>query len=119
MVGYPKKFTDGYSTILIDNGQNGSDVFVKIVAEPAQGKAFPIRQIFIPAHGSFVAKNVRAGTYDLRYEDLDTGDKEGTPPFPLTETLVPGGVEYSKEELTLYPTPDGSMQMHPLSDDEF
>ena len=119
VVGYPKKFTDGYSTILIDNGQNGSDVFVKIVAEPAQGKAFPIRQIFIPAHGSFVAKNVRAGTYDLRYEDLDTGDKEGTPPFPLTETLVPGGVEYSKEELTLYPTPDGSMQMHPLSDDEF
>ncbi|MBD8899144.1 J domain-containing protein [Rhodanobacter sp. DHG33] len=117
--GYPKKYTNGYSTISIDNGQNGSDVFVKIVAEPAQGKAFPIRQLFIPAHGSFVAKNVRAGTYDVRYENLDTGDKEGTPSFTLTETPVSDGVEYSRYELTLYTVPDGNMQMHPLSDDEF
>lgn len=119
VAGYPKKYTNGYSKISIDNGQNGSDVFVKIVVEPAQGKAFPIRQIFIPAHGSFVAKNVRAGTYDLRYENLDTGDKEGTQPFTLTETRVPGGVDYSRDELTLYSTPDGNMQIHPLSNDEF
>jgi hypothetical protein len=119
VVGYPKKYTNGYSKVSIDNGQNESDVFVKIVAEPAQGKAFPIRQIFIPAHGSFVATNVRAGIYDLRFENLDTGDKEGTPPFTLTETRVPGGVEYSREEMTLYSTPDGTMQIHPLSDDEF
>jgi len=119
VAGYPKKYTDGYSTISIDNSQNGSDVFVKIVAEPAQGRAFPIRQLFIPAHRSFVAKNVRAGTYDVRYENLDTGDKEGTPPFTLTETQESGGVEYSKYELTLYTVLNGNMQIHPLSDDEF
>jgi hypothetical protein len=119
VAGYPRKYMDGYSTISIDNSQNKSDVFVKIVAEPTEGKAFPIRQLYIPAHGSFVARSVRAGSYDVRYQNLDTGDKEGTSSFTLTETQEPGGVEYSRYELTLYTVANGNMQMHSLRDDEF
>ncbi|EIL88256.1 heat shock protein DnaJ-like protein [Rhodanobacter fulvus Jip2] len=117
--GVPQKYTNGYSEITIDNGQNEGDVFVKVVSIPQGAKAFPIRQFFVPAHGSFVVKKIRAGTYDVRYQDLDTGAKSGSPSFELTETSVPGGIEYTHYELTLYTVANGNMKMRPLADDEF
>lgn len=117
--GLPKKFTNGHSEITIDNGQNGSDMFVKVVAVSDTAPDFPIRQLFISARGSFVVKNVRPGSYDIRFENLDTGSKSGSPTFELTETRVPEGIEYSRYEITLYTVADGNLQMHPLSDDEF
>lgn len=117
--GLPQKYTNGYSEITIDNGQNEGDVFVKVVSIPQGTKAFPIRQFLVPAHGSFVVNKVRAGTYDVRYQDLNTGEKSGSPSFELTETSVPGGVEYTHYELTLYTVANGNMKMRPLADDEF
>lgn len=117
--GLPQKYTNGHSEITIDNSRNEGDVFVKLVSIPHGAKAFPIRQFLIPAHESFVVKKVRAGTYDVRYQDLDTGAKSGSPSFDLTETAVPGGIEYSRYELTLYTVVNGNMEMRPLADDEF
>jgi DnaJ domain len=117
--GLPQKYTNGHSEITIDNGRNEGDVFVKLVSIPQGAKAFPIRQFLIPAHESFVVKKVRAGTYDVRYQDLDTGAKSGSPSFELTETAVPNGIEYTRYELTLYTVANGNMKMRPLADDEF
>lgn len=117
--GVPRENYDGYSEVTIDNAKNGSDVFVKLVARPPGAKAHTVRQFFVPAHGSFVLRKVRQGSYDVRYMDLETGGKSGTPSFDLTETPMPGGVEYTQYELTLYTVFNGNMQMRPLSDDEF
>lgn len=59
--GLPQKFNDGHSEITIDNGRNNSDMFVKVVAVHDNALGFPIRQLFLPAHGSFTVKNVRPG----------------------------------------------------------
>lgn len=117
--GLPRKNTNGHSDITIDNSRNGSDVFVKVVSVADGVVAFPIRQFFIPAHETFSVKHVRAGSYDVRYMDLDTGAKAGTTAFELTEETVPRGIEFTHYELTLYTVFDGNMKMHPLSDDEF
>lgn len=119
IAGLPKMNTNGYSEVTIDNGQNSSDVFVKLVAQSDASPDFPVRQFFIPAHGSFVVKNVQEGSYDVRYQDLDSGAKSGSPSFQLTETKVTGGIEYSRYELTLYTVINGNMQMRALDDDEF
>jgi hypothetical protein len=78
-----------------------------------------VRQFYIPAHGSFVAKNMRAGNYDVRYLDLATGNKSGTPSFSLSETETSDGIQYSRYELTLYTVANGNLQTRPLRDDEF
>ena len=121
--GLPQKNTNGHCEITIDNSRGAGDVFIKVVAVADGSQAFPVRQFFIPAHGSFVVKNIRAGTYDVRELDLDSGAKSGSPSFELTETQtpVPGGVEYqaSRYELTLYTVADGNMKMRALADDEF
>src|SRR5207244_236064 len=67
--GLPMKNKNGYSEVSVDNTGNSSDVFVKLVSESG-AQAFPARQFYIPAHRSFVVKNMRPGTYDVRYQDL-------------------------------------------------
>jgi hypothetical protein len=116
--GLPLKYKDGYSEVTVDNSGNNSDVFVKLVSTSGK-QAFPVRQFYIPAHGSFVAKNLRAGNYDVRYLDLASGDKAGTPSFALSETEMSDGIQYSRYELTLYTVANGNLQTRPLRDDEF
>lgn len=116
--GLPQLNSDGHSEVTVDNSQNATNVFVKLVSISGS-KAYPVRQFFIPAHGSFVVRNVRAGSYDVRYMDLSSGSKSGTPTFALTETAVEGGIEYSQYSLTLYTVANGNMQVRPLSDDDF
>ncbi|MDG2539204.1 J domain-containing protein [Dyella jiangningensis] len=117
--GLPQKFNDGHSEITIDNGRNNSDMFVKVVVVYDNAPDFPIRQLFLPAHGSFTVKNVRPGSYDIRFQNLDTGTKSGSPSFELTETHVADGIEYSRYELTLYTVANGNLQMRTLADDDF
>lgn len=69
---YPVRFSDGYSSITVDNSQNDSDVFVKLFSLDSTPEQ-PIRVFFIRAYESFTAKSVRAGNYDVRYRDLDSG----------------------------------------------
>ena len=57
---YPRLNANGYSKVTIDNSQNDSDVFVKIVTLDGRN-AMPVRQIFIPARASFTVSKMTAG----------------------------------------------------------
>lgn len=116
--GYKKLHTDGLSSVTVNNSQNDSDVFVKVVS--LDGKtAYPIRQFYIPSHGSFTVNKVRAGSYDMRYRDLDSGGLSRSEPFTLEEISDSEGVRFSNFTMTLYKVVNGNMQTYGLSEAEF
>ena len=116
--GYKILHADGLSTVTIDNSRNNSDVFVKLVSIDS-AKAFPVRQFFVTAFGTFTINKVRAGNYDVRYKDLDLGSISKSEPFELTEIPTNGGVEYSTMSMTLYKIQDGNMQTTTIPESEF
>jgi hypothetical protein len=118
IANYPVEFTDGYSHVTVDNSQNGSDVFVKLVSRDRQPEK-PIRVFFIRAGETFTEKQVRAGNYDVRYRDLDSGGLSRTESFNLKEVNTAAGIQYSQLKLTLYKVPGGNMQTSPISEQEF
>jgi hypothetical protein len=115
---YPVRFTDGYSTVTVDNSQNDADVVVKLFSLDANLKQ-PVRVFFIRAHGRFTAEKVRAGNYDVRYRDLDSGGLSRTDPFQLQETNTDAGTQFSQLRLTLYKVQGGNMQTHAIAESEF
>ena len=117
--GYNKILhADGLSTVTIDNSRNNSDVFVKLVSIDS-AKAFPVRQFFVTAFGTFTVNKVRAGNYDVRYKDLNLGSISKSEPFELTETPTNGGVEYSTMSMTLYKIQDGNMETTTSAESDF
>jgi hypothetical protein len=116
--GYPQEFTDGYSTVTVDNSQNDSDVFVKLFSLDTS-PATPIRVFFIRARETFTVENVRAGNYDIRYRVLDSGALSRTDLFNLEEFQTVEGARFSKVTLTLYRVSGGNMQTHAISEAEF
>jgi hypothetical protein len=118
VTGYDILNDSGYSEVTIDNAQNNSDVFVKLVALNG-AMSFPVRMIFIPAGRRFTLPKVTAGTYDIRYRALATGALSGSQKFQLEERETPGGVEYSTVAITLYKVRDGNFESHTLSESEF
>lgn len=116
--GYPQEFTDGNSSITIDNSNNDSDVFVKLFSLNTASSA-PIRVFFIRAYDSFILENVSAGDYELRYRDLDSGALSRTDSFTLEEFKTTEGIQFSKLTLTLYKVSGGNMQIHTISEEEF
>lgn len=118
LAGEPQTHTAGHSEVTIDNGQNNSDVQLKLVV--LEGKvASPARQIFIPAHSRFTIKNLTAGNYDVRYRDLTSGNLSRSESMRLTETTTYKGTEYSVITLTLYKVVNGNTATYGLSEDEF
>jgi hypothetical protein len=115
---YPVQFTDGYATVTVDNSQNDSDVFVKLFSLDHQPEK-PIRVFFIRARETFTAEQVRAGNYDVRYRDLDSGGLSRTESFNLQEIKTAEGIQFSRLRLTLYKVPGGNMQTREISENEF
>jgi len=116
--GYPREFTNGYSTVTVDNSQNDSDVFVKLFSldtEPPK----PARVFFIQAGEEFTVESVAPGTYDVRHQDLDTGGLSRTEPLELEEEETAEGVNYTQLTLTLFKVANGNLETYPLSPDEF
>jgi hypothetical protein len=113
---YPKKATDGYSSITIKNDENDSDVFVKVFAKNT-GK--PIRTFFIRAHESFTAKEITPGKYDVRYRDLNSGGFSKTDEFELVEKKDKDGSKYSVITMTLYKVSGGNMQTQSIDPASF
>ena len=74
--GYKKLNTKGLSSVTVDNSQNNSNVFVKLVSLSG-AKSFPARQFFIPANSKFTVNKVTSGNYDVRYRDLSDGACHG------------------------------------------
>lgn len=116
--GYPLLAKEGYSEITVDNRQNDSDVFVKLVALD-EAQAFPVRQFYIPARSQFTLEGVSAGSYDIRYRDLETGGLSRSEEFQVEETRTGNGVQYSTITMTLYKVQGGNFQTYDLAESEF
>ncbi len=116
--GYEKLHTNGLSSVTVDNTQNDSDVFVKLVSLEG-AEAYPVRQFYIPAYSKFTAYKVKAGSYDVRYRDLYSGGLSRSESFNLEETEIDGGTQFSNYTMTLYKVHNGNMQTYGLSEAEF
>jgi hypothetical protein len=115
---YPVLSTDGLSEVTVDNGQNSSDVFVKLVSLDGS-KAFPVRQFFIPAHDRFMLDHVSPGNYDVRYRDLSSGGLSRSEAFLVEQEPTYDGTQYSSITMTLYKVQGGNFQTYDLAESEF
>ena len=115
---FPRTHTNGLSTVTVDNSQNDSDVFVKLVSLDGPN-AFPVRVFFIPAFGQFTLSKVTAGSYDIRYRDLNNGGLSRSEAFDLEEIRTHDGTQFSNITMTLYKVQNGNMQTYGLSETEF
>jgi hypothetical protein len=115
---YPVRFTDGYSSVTVDNSKGNSDVSVKLYSLD-NGSKLLIRAFFIRANDSFTAEKVRAGNYDVRYHDLNSGAFLKTESFNLQEIQTGSGVQFTRLRLTLYKVPDGEMETRNIPKAEF
>lgn len=116
--GYKKLHTNGLSSVTVDNTQNDSDVFVKLVSLEG-AKTYPVRQFYIPAYSKFTVNKVKVGSYDVRYRDFNSGSLSRSEAFNLEETEILGGTQFSKYTMTLYKVRNGNMQTYSLSESEF
>ena len=118
LAGFPLLSTTGLSEVTVDNSQNDADVFVKLVSLGGAA-AIPIRSFYIPARGSFVVTHIDAGSYDLRYRDLSSGQLARSESFSLEERPTSDGTEYSDYSMTLYKVANGNMQTYDLNESDF
>lgn len=82
-------------------------------------QAYPVRQFYIPAFGSFTLNNVTAGSYDIRYRDLDNGGLSRSEAFNLEENPTYDGTQFSNITITLYKVRNGNMKTYGLAEAEF
>lgn len=115
---YPRLNTNGLSSVTIDNTQNDSEVFVKLVAIKSN-ESHPVRVFYIPAFNKLKLSNVSTGLYDIRYRDLTTGGLARSESFNLEEISTSTGTQYSNMTMTLYKVRNGNMQTYGLSESEF
>ncbi|MBI2307470.1 MAG: J domain-containing protein [Rhodocyclales bacterium] len=116
--GYQRLHADGLSTVTVDNSRNDFDVFVKLVSLDGK-QAYPVRQFYISAFGSFTLNKVTAGSYDIRYRDLSNGGLSRSEAFSLEEIPSYASTQFSNITMTLYKVQNGNMQTYVLSEAEF
>lgn len=116
--GYRQTNADGLSSVTIDNGQNDSDVFVKLVSIDSTSN-YPVRQFYIPAYQQFTLKKVTSGEYDIRYRDLNSGALARSEAFFLEESVTDAGTQFSNLTMTLYKVQNGNMKTFGLTESEF
>jgi hypothetical protein len=116
--GYPIQGAGGLSSVTIDNTKNTSDVFLKLV-QHSGSEAVPIRTCYVPARSLFTFSTVRAGRYDVRYRDLNTGVLSKSAQFDLVERSSDGKTEFSKFNIPLYQVPLASKTEDSFTDAEF
>lgn len=118
VAGYQQRNTNGLSQVVIDNTKNSSDAFVKVVSV-GENEPRVVRNIFIQAGDRFTASNLRAGSYEIRYQNLDSGTLIRSEMFALEETAISSGTRYSTVTLTLRARAEESMNTFALPKDEF
>lgn len=117
--GYPVLNDRGMSTLTVDNSRNGSDVLLKLVAVDGN-TPLPVRTSFVRGGSSFTMENVSAGSYDVRYQSLDTGEIFRSERFEFAETRETGGVtSYGRNILALQTVPEGKSRSTVISEREF
>lgn len=116
--GYGQLSHNGLSSVTMDNSQNDSDVFLKLVSLN-ESEAYPVRHVYIPAFGKFTLDTVTAGNYDIRYRDLENGSLSRSEQFNLEETKTDDETRYSHLTMTLYKVPNGNTQTYGLAESDF
>lgn len=116
--GYELLQENGLSSVTVDNSQNDSDVFVKLMDLSGE-KPQPVRHFYIPSHSSFTATKVKAGRYDVRYRDLSNGGLSRSESFQLEEIEEADGIRYKNMTMTLYKVQNGNMQTFQLNESDF
>lgn len=116
--GYPVLNQTGLSTVSIDNRQNDSDVFVKLVALDSSEQS-TVRTLYIPAYDTFTLNSVTPGRYDVRYRDLKSGGLFRSEPFSIEETKTYNGTQYTDLRITLYKVRDGNMRTFKINESDF
>jgi hypothetical protein len=109
--GYPKTATNGSSILEIDNSKNDADAFIKVVIAGSNKSVAPIRVVLVKAGESFTMKNITAGKYEVKDQDLTSGRKSRTDAFELAKG--------EGQTLSLYKVVNGNMQSYSIGDDEF
>ncbi|MBE9158847.1 hypothetical protein IQ265_18690 [Nodosilinea sp. LEGE 06152] len=116
--GYSQEFTDGYSSVTIDNSKNDSDVFVKLFSLDTLSPT-PVRVFFVRAKDVFTVENIRAGNFEVRYRDLNSGSLLRTDAFNLEEVPTQRGIQFSRLTLALYKVSSSNVQMNTISEEDF
>ncbi|HNV07080.1 MAG: J domain-containing protein [Dokdonella sp.] len=116
--GYKKLNVEGHSKVTVDNAANDSDMFIKLYSMES-GMERPVRHIFVPAHERFTMSRIDAGSYDIRYLDLNSGVIQKSEMFYLEEVASDDGIQYSDVSLTLYKVNSGNMEVYVIDGSEF
>ncbi len=126
LTGYLPADTRGRSVLTIDNTQNGSDVCAALFEHRFEHPT-PVRVFLLRAHEQFKIMNISSGSYDFRYQDLDSGATSESEVIRLEETvrtIQKDGKLYTRTEwtvmrLTLFTVPDGNMHFQTVGPEEF
>lgn len=116
--GYERLNTSGRSRVTIDNSQNSSNAFVKLV-DISNSRPQAVRTVFIPAYESFTIRSISPGLYDIRYKDLQDGGLSRSETFTLSEITEDNAVRYDNMTITLYKVAHGNMETYPISESDF
>jgi len=116
--GSKKSHTRGHSTVTVDNKENDSDVYVKLIAL-GDSREECACEFYIPARSKFTVPRVSPGPYEVRFLMLDSGGLSKTDLFHLERTRTSDGTTYTTITLTLYRVPYGNMHIYSISRDEF
>jgi curved DNA-binding protein CbpA len=116
--GYERLNTSGRSRVTIDNSQNSSNAFVKLV-DISDSRPHAVRSVFVPAYESFTMRSISPGTYDIRYKDLQDGGISRSETFTLSEITEDNAVRYDTMTITLYKVAHGNMETYPISERDF
>jgi hypothetical protein len=118
LAGYYQRNTDGLSQVVLDNSRSASDAFVKIVSV-SDNEPKVVRMVFMQANDRFTVNNLRAGTYEIRYQNLDSGELMRSDVFALEESAISSGTRFSTVTLSLRGKPDESQNTYRLSPEDF
>jgi len=115
--GYPVLNTSGLSMLTVDNSRSRADVLLKLVAVNG-GTPVPVRTSFVRGGSSFTMDAIAPGSYDVRYQSLETGEIYRSERFVFEELKEAGGTSAGRNILTLYTVP-GKSRSVTISEREF
>jgi DnaJ-class molecular chaperone with C-terminal Zn finger domain len=118
---YRQQKLDGYCQVTVDNTKNDYPVLVRLytMLKGDESTRFILTAFYIQKGETFSAKNIPAGTYDIRYKNLKNGATSKTPHFDLEERETTSGLQYSVVTFTLFTVPSGNIKMTSIPEEDF
>ena len=111
---YARLMTNGDNQLTIDNVRGNSDVMVRVFSVDS-APPVPIRTLFIKANSKFTVSDLQAGTYDVRYQHLDSGELSQSETFEVKETRE----SPSHLKVSLFASNDDNFERYPIVPDQF